>query len=332
MTTGAQSVRRAAPASLKDWAIVAKHAAVTIGRAVALIVAIYTLARVTGSASIYLQVGEIVVSMTCLYLALGAGARAWAFYVVAFVLFAQLRALADEIGTPVQFAYAIQMEKALFLGWFPMTWLQDMFYSHARLGILEGYTMFVYLSYFFVPHAVALAIWRWDRQRFRQYVPAFLITIYIGLVVCALLPTAPPWMASEAGKIPTVYQIVPDILNNEAPGLYQAGENTAGTNAVAAMPSLHAAIPWLMVMACWNHRRVRWLAMWYAVSMSFSVVYLGEHYFVDAMAGLAAASVSWVAAGRILAWWEGRAVIAGNARRAGHSGEQQGDLVSAVSD
>jgi membrane-associated phospholipid phosphatase len=98
-------------------------------------------------------------------------------------------------------------------------------------------------------------------------------------------------------------------MEHLAPGLYQQGENTAGTNAVAAMPSLHSAVPWLMAIAFWKYRWFRWLALWYAASMSFAVVYLGEHYFVDAAAGLAAAAVAWLATGRILHWWDGRGAL-----------------------
>lgn len=306
MTTGARSIGRTAPASLRDWVVVFRHAGATMARAAALILAVLILAKVRGNVSIYTQLAAVGFSMGCLYVALGQGARSWAFYVVLFVLFAQLRAHADEIGTPVQFDYAITMEKVTFLGTLPGIKLQDAFYTYPRLGVLEAYTMAIYLSYFFVPHIVALALWKWDRGQFRRYVPAFLITLYISLIVCAIVPTAPPWMASEAGKIPTVYQIVPDIMNHEWPGVYQAGENSAGTNAVAAMPSLHSAVPFLLAIALWKYRYARWLAGGYAVSMAFSVVYLGEHYAVDAAAGLATAVMAWAASRRLLEWWDAR--------------------------
>lgn len=306
MTTGAQAARSAAPANLREWGLVARHAGLTIVRALALMLAVLILAKVRGNVPLITQISAVFFSLGFLYIALGKGARSWVFYIILFILFAQLRAHADEIGTPVQFDYAITAEKALFLGWYPQTWLQDTFYTYPKLGVLEAYTIVIYLSYFFVPHIIALILWKWDRKNFRRFATAFLITVYIGLLVSALVPTAPPWMASEAGKLPVVYQIVPDIMNAQAPGLYQAGENSAGTNPVAAMPSLHSAIPWLIAIAFWNYRWFRWPAVWYAVSMSFAVVYLGEHYFVDAAAGLAAAAFAWWAAGRLVVWWETR--------------------------
>lgn len=305
MTARAETVR-AAPANLREWGIVARHALLTIIRGAALILTVLVLAEVRGNAAILTQLGAAVFSLGFLYIALGKGARSWAFYVVLFILFAQLRAHADEIGTPVQFDYVITLEKALFLGWYPQTWLQDTFYTYPKAGVLEVYTMAVYLSYFFVPHVIALILWKVDRRNFRLFAIGFLVTVYIGLLVCALVPTAPPWMASEAGKLPVVYQIVPDVLDAQAPGLYQAGENSAGSNPVAAMPSLHCAVPWLMVLALWKYRYARWAALWYAGSMSFAVLYLGEHYFVDAIAGLMTAGIAWVVAHRLLAWWEAR--------------------------
>jgi hypothetical protein len=306
MTARAETVRRASPANLREWGIVARHAMLTIVRGAALILTVLVLAEVRGNTAIATQIGAVGLSLGLLFIGLGKGARSWAFYVVLFVLFAQLRAHADEIGTPVQFDYAITAEKALFLGWYPQTWLQDSFYTHPRAGLLEIYTMVVYLSYFFVPHIVALILWKVDRPNFRLFAVGFLATVYIGLLVCALVPTAPPWMASEAGKLPVVYQIVPDVLDAQAPGLYQAGENTAGSNAVAAMPSLHCAVPWLMVLALWKYRYLRWAGLWYACSMSFAVLYLGEHYFVDAIAGLMTAAIAWVIARTFVSWWEAR--------------------------
>ncbi|HVP05456.1 MAG TPA: phosphatase PAP2 family protein [Dehalococcoidia bacterium] len=310
MTTGTQQYRRSAPASVQDWIVVFRSAGITIVRGTAIMATAILLVLVRGDVSIYFQVGAAAASMACLYVALGAGARSLGFYIVMFVLFAQLRAHADEIGTPVRYVYAVDAEKLFFLGHIPTIELQNLFYSHARLGVLEGYSMAVYLSYFILPHAVALVLWKWDRRRFRVYVPAFLLTVYAGLLFCAIVPTAPPWMASEAGLIPRVYQVVPDITEHLAPGAYQQGTNSAGTNAVAAMPSLHCAVPWLLVMALWQHRRVRWLALWYALSMTFAVVYLGEHYFVDSLAGLGLAAAAWAAATHGMAWWDGRAEAA----------------------
>jgi membrane-associated phospholipid phosphatase len=243
-----------------------------------------------------------------IYVSFGGGARVWGFYLAGFIFFAQLRSYADDTGLPVQFDYPIEMEQALFFGEIPTIWLQDRFYTYAQAGALEVYTMAVYLSYFFLPHVLAFCLWKWDRPRFNVYVVAFVITLWIGLLVSVLLPTAPPWLAAQEGRIDPVYQIVPDVFGGGDSGAYDRGYTVAGANDVAAMPSLHSAIPFVMMFALWKYRGLRWAGVVFALSMPFSVVYLGEHYFVDALGGLAAAVAGWLLGKQTVAWWQARNV------------------------
>lgn len=62
-------------------------------------------------------------------------------------------------------------------------------------------------------------------------------------------------------------------------------------NPIAAMPSLHQAFTLLMALVLWRERR--WLGVLgglYALAMGASLVYLGEHYLVDVLAGAALAA------------------------------------------
>jgi membrane-associated phospholipid phosphatase len=53
--------------------------------------------------------------------------------------------------------------------------------------------------------------------------------------------------------------------------------------------------------ALWKYRTYgRFLALAYTVAMSVAIVYLGEHYFVDSIAGVLLALGSWVSAKRVL--------------------------------
>ena len=70
-------------------------------------------------------------------------------------------------------------------------------------------------------------------------------------------------------------------------GLYNASYRVVGeSNAIAAMPSIHFAITFLLIFPAW-HAGKRWFiaACLYAGMMGFSLIYLGEHYFVDVVAG-----------------------------------------------
>lgn len=264
--------------------------------------AIWLLVVARTETAIQMHIAFYIMALACVYIALGATSfRVWVLYLTGFILFAQLRGFADGIGTPVQFDYAVSMERALFLGEIPSIWLQERLYSFARLGPLEFSTMAVYLSYFLIPHIVAFALWKWDRPRFKTYVFAFMVTLYVGLLASALLPTAPPWMAGQLGYIPHVYQVVPDIAGHVTPGAYENVYEIAGANPVAAMPSLHVAVPGVIAFALWKYNWLRWLGVGYAISMLFAVVYLGEHYAVDGFAGLGVAAAAWAGVGAFLA-------------------------------
>jgi hypothetical protein len=130
-----------------------RQVSVALGRVACLGAAIWLLAAVRSGYAPHVQLVFYGLALGSVYLAIGGTSfRVWFGYLTAFILFAQLRGWADEIGTPTHFAYPVEMEKALFLGEIPSIWLQERFYTFARLGVLETYTIGIYLSYFFLPH------------------------------------------------------------------------------------------------------------------------------------------------------------------------------------
>ena len=121
----------------------------------------------------------------------------WAAYVGGFVLFALLRTVADKTGIAVKAGYVVDADTSMFGGVLPQQWLQERLYDAATVSALDVLRRRVIFSYFVVPHLVALVLWRRDIATFRRYCPALLLTVYVGLAVSAVLPTAPPWAASE---------------------------------------------------------------------------------------------------------------------------------------
>jgi len=294
VSSSATAHRLSVPPALAKHLIALRVVLTFILRFACVVAAIWLLVDVRTETAILARLAFYIMALAFVYIALGATSfRVWVLYLTGFILFAQLRGFADGIGTPVQFDYAIAMERASFFGEIPSIWLQARLYSFARLGPLEFYTMAVYLSYFFVPHILAFALWKWDRPRFKSYVFAFMITLYVGLLISALLPTSPPWLASQLGYIPHVYQVIPDIAGDVTPGTYDNVYEIAGANPVAAMPSLHVAVPGVMAFALWKYNWLRWFGVGYVISMLFAVVYLGEHYAVDGFAGLGVAAAAW---------------------------------------
>jgi membrane-associated phospholipid phosphatase len=219
--------------------------------------------------------------------------RPWALYTVAFVVFAHLRGLADETGLAAQVLYPIELDRALF-GAVPTVWLQEHLYVPGAPSAFDVACLAVYLSYFLVPHVVAFVLWRRSLERFVHYARAIVLTCYAGLAVSFVAPTAPPWLAGQLGDLSFVARIPRDIVDGVSATAYREGYEVVGANPVAAMPSLHAALTVVVAIAALRAGRVVGaLGVGYALAMGFALVYLGEHYVADVLAGTLVAAVAW---------------------------------------
>ncbi len=66
------------------------------------------------------------------------------------------------------------------------------------------------------------------------------------------------------------------------------------------MPSVHMAVTFVVVLALWRERRaLAVIGALYAAAMALALVYLGEHYAVDVLAGVLVALAAWLAAQRL---------------------------------
>jgi membrane-associated phospholipid phosphatase len=67
-----------------------------------------------------------------------------------------------------------------------------------------------------------------------------------------------------------------------------------GSNCVDVFPSVHVAVSGYLLMFDWRHHRRRfWWVLLPCLILWFSTMYLRFHYFVDDLAGVAAALVGW---------------------------------------
>jgi hypothetical protein len=229
-------------------------------------------------------------------------ARELARYVAGFVAFAALRNLADDAAAalqlPVRYDYVINWERALvawipggITGGIPTTALQHSLLTPGLWGALDYGTVLVYLSYFLVPPTAVVSLWRWWPTQLRRYVTATLVLFTVAGVVNLLVPTAPPWYAALHGRLTGVVQLGRVIVGEVSSPAYRYGAGLSG-NAVAAMPSVHLGVTALIACALWS-TPLRWLALGYFLAMAFAVVYGGEHYAVDILAGVAIAVAAW---------------------------------------
>ncbi|HET6347115.1 MAG TPA: phosphatase PAP2 family protein, partial [Myxococcota bacterium] len=219
------------------------------------------------------------------------------------------------IGIPVRYNYVIRWEHLLF-GWvpkgLPTLALQAALLQPGRWGPVDYGTVLVYISYFVVPPAMVAALWLWWPHCLRPYVTATLALFTVAGVINFCFPTAPPWYAALHSHLPSVVQLGRAIVGEISSPAYRYGSGISG-NAVAAMPSVHIGVVALLACAFWR-TPLRWISLAYLAAMSFAVVYGGDHYVVDVLAGGGLALLLWRGAER-------RAVTAGS--RMGERGEDR---------
>ena len=115
---------------------------------------------------------------------------------------------------------------------------------------------------------------------------------FLGYITYVLYPRCPPWLASQTGHIAPITRIVPVVWDHV--GIHGAEALFTGNNQfdnnIAAMPSLHAAYPMLLLLFFWKRARpaVRAILVAYVLAMAFTLVYTGEHFVLDEVCRLGA--------------------------------------------
>ncbi|HEY7801704.1 MAG TPA: phosphatase PAP2 family protein [Dehalococcoidia bacterium] len=214
--------------------------------------------------------------------------RDWSPFVLLILAYEALRGLATDIGGRVHVTFPIDMDRRLF-GQVPTNFLQAHLWDPEHLHWYDYASAYLHTSYFLVPLGFAFVLWLRDRRTYWRFVASYLLLTYAGFITYVLFPMAPPWWASNAGMIPHVDTILDTVLSQHGAShpislAYQYFES----NPVAAMPSLHAAFPTLVWLVAWRiWPRWGWALVLYPLAMGFAVVYMGEHYAIDVLAGYA---------------------------------------------
>ncbi len=228
--------------------------------------------------------------------------RWWFAYIAGIFVYTLLRAYADETLVPIRTVYVIDIDKFFFFGTDPVVWLQDRLFSPTRLTPLDFLAVQVHWSFFLAPHLGAIAIFLWRRELFPRYTVLVVGTMYLGLALFFLLPTTPPWLASQAGQLPGVFRVMDFVGGRVDSETYRTFYASLGEpNSVAAMPSIHMGVTFAMYLWARDHyRRLAWGLLAYSALMGFSLLYLAEHYVADLTVGIACALVCYWATKRLL--------------------------------
>jgi hypothetical protein len=207
-----------------------------------------------------------------------------------------------KLDLPVHVLYVLRGEQAIFGPTIPSVTIQRAVLTPgAAMGEFTGlqkFLTFIHGSHFVVFLLIGLVLWFRRSKFFRPYKASFYALFSLGLFAFLLVPTAPPWMASELfGLVPKLLHFNVALYNAAAPDL-TTGFNT---NPIAAMPSLHAAFPALCSLILW--RLGRWKSLpfhLYTLLVFFMLVATGDHYTLDIAAGVLLAAAAYVIGFRIV--------------------------------
>ncbi|AMW05820.1 hypothetical protein GEMMAAP_15490 [Gemmatimonas phototrophica] len=221
-------------------------------------------------------------------------------HIGALAIFVGLRSYADETARPVIVEAPITFDLWLGNGQLPTHMLQQWLYSEGDVAWYDQLMAVLYAGHFFVIWLAALFLWAKDEVRFSAFMLSNVLCYFISLAVHFAYPTAPPWLASQNEVIENVSRIFLKVGSELSPEAVKKGIDISG-NDVAAMPSVHMMVTWLVFLSAARiHLVVSILAGIYALLMLWGIVYGGEHYLVDALMGIAMASFGWWTTHRVI--------------------------------
>jgi membrane-associated phospholipid phosphatase len=215
----------------------------------------------------------------------------WLPFTAVLVVYDVSRGLATWVGLPLHMSDIASVDRTLFGGTVPTVWLQDHFLRPGAPTWYDALATLVYTTHFLATPIVAAVLWLRSRQVWIQFITRVIILSVAGLVTYVVFPAAPPWYAARAGVIEPVIRASSRgwlwLHINHAGNLLSAGQLAA--NPVAAMPSLHTAFATMIALFVIAKMRSpwRWAILLYPVAMGLALVYLGEHYVIDLVAGVA---------------------------------------------
>lgn len=186
----------------------------------------------------------------------------------------------------VHYTELIQADITLFQT-IPTIFLQKKFFHPENLVWYDFAATIFYFLHFALPLAFGYLLWLYKKSHFRQFVIAISLLSYGAWGTFVLYPAAPPWLAAKEGYLPGVTKILDYTLNTfptkyEFPTIY----HNLNPNPVAAVPSLHAAYPFLALLFFLRFFKLKGLLFLpYVLAVWTSMVYLGEHYVIDVFAG-----------------------------------------------
>jgi hypothetical protein len=222
----------------------------------------------------------------------------FSIFIVFWIIFDYMKAFPNYRYNMVHIESLYQAEKK----WFGILYDGELItpneywrmHRHIVLDISAG---IFYLCWVPVPLALAGYLFFKNRKQFLYFSLSFLLVNLIGFAFYYIYPAAPPWYVQQYG-----FGFIPGTPGNTAGlesfdrffhvGIFKA-LYAKSSNVFAAMPSLHAAYPLVVLYYGIKNRLglINILFVLVMIGIWFSAVYSGHHYLLDVIAGISCSVV-----------------------------------------
>jgi membrane-associated phospholipid phosphatase len=195
----------------------------------------------------------------------------------------------DAARARLRIHYPMRADTFIGAGELPNVRLQKALSGLGRRNTVDRALSWVHWSWFLEPHGALTWILARHPEHFPRSARQMSAVFDIGCAIYMAVPTAPPWWASEEGYTDAkVRRIMVEVGEEEWGRAWPVLYDALGGNPWAAMPSLHFATSLMAALLLAETGPVEGvLGFSYAAALGFALIYLGEHYVIDLLAGTA---------------------------------------------
>jgi membrane-associated phospholipid phosphatase len=212
----------------------------------------------------------------------------------------------ERLAQRARIDYPIAVDRVLGLGVPPTVRLQTRFADPSYINRFERALVWCHWVWFMVPHGSLAYVMLRRPERFPSAAARMYAVFDIGAVFYWAIPTAPPWYAARHGRLQEarmravrrmMIEYGEQFWGDRWTDLY----DVLGGNPLAAMPSLHFATSLMGAHLLTEVSPASGAVGWsYALLLGLALVYLGEHYAADLLAGAIVAETVRTQSDRVL--------------------------------
>jgi PAP2 superfamily len=210
----------------------------------------------------------------------------------------------------------IRIQHGLHLWFEPQ--LQHWYLGLPARGGIRIWNVYYGTAHFVVTVVALIWLFRRDRDRYSTWRNTLAYMTALALIGFAAYSLMPPRLLDDNGRFGACrgqveachgYDIQDTLVRYGALWSFDSGAMAKVSNQYAAMPSMHTGWSTWCALVMWPLVRRRWakvLVALYPVATVFCILVTGNHYWLDAVGGLAAFGVGWFLGSRTAAWNERR--------------------------